>query len=242
MYNDDQFVPISALQHLVFCERQCALIHVERVWSENALTAEGQLLHKKTNTARDESQLGVRIARSLDLVSRRLGLIGKSDVVEFKPPTDTSPAARPAASLATTIRQTSPDRFANWSITPIEYKRGKPKTNRIWGDCDRVQLCAQALCLEEMLSVRIPSGQIFYGEQRRRIDVAFDEPLRAKTEGLCVKLHQLLNQSQLPPPVNDRRCKRCSLIEHCMPEQTQSPNKASRWIERQIAIQLEDTR
>ena len=241
MYTEDQLVPISALQHLVFCSRQCALIHVERVWSENSLTAEGQLLHKKTNTARDESHLGVRIARSLNLVSRRLGLIGKSDVVEFKPPTNTTQPARPAASLANILRQTSPDRFAHWSITPIEYKRGKPKTNRICGDCDRVQLCAQALCLEEMLAVSIPTSEIFYGEQRRRIDVDFDTSLRAKTEQLCIELHELLNNTQLPPPVNDRRCKRCSLVEHCMPEQTHAPGKASRWIQQQIALQLEDT-
>ena len=236
MYTDEQLVPISALQHLVFCARQCALIHVERVWSENVLTAEGQRLHKKTNTARDESHLGIRIARSLDLVSRRLGLIGMSDVVEFKPPEGT----RPAASLTAILKQTSPDRFANWSIVPIEYKRGKPKTNRIWGDCDRVQLCAQTLCLEEMLSVKIPAGQIFYGEQRRRLDVEMDEPLRTKTEQLCLELHKLLHQTKLPPPVNDRRCKRCSLIEQCMPEQTQLRNKASRWIARQIEIQMED--
>ena len=236
MYSDDQLLPISALQHLVFCSRQCALIHVERVWTENVLTVEGQRLHKKTNTGRDESHLGIRVARSLDLVSRRLGLVGMSDVVEFKP----AGGEKPATSLAAILKQTATDRFDGWTITPIEYKRGKPKTNRIWGDCDRVQLCAQMLCLEEMLSVMIPAGQIFYGEQRRRLDVDFDAALREKTETLCVELHQLLNQTQLPSPVNDHRCKRCSLIEQCMPEQTQSPQKASRWIARQIALQLGD--
>ena len=164
MYTDEQLVPISALQHLVFCSRQCALIHVERVWSENSLTAEGQLLHRKTNTARDQSHQGVRIARSLSLVSRRLGLVGLTDVVEFKPPIESASPVRPAASLAALLKNTSPERFFGWSITPIEYKRGKPKTNRIWGDCDRVQLCAQSLCLEEMLSVEIPTGQFFLGK------------------------------------------------------------------------------
>ena len=241
MYTDEQLVPISALQHLVFCARQCALIHVERVWSENSLTAEGQLLHKKTNTARDQSYQGVRIARSLNLVSRRLGLVGMSDVVEFKPPGETPQPIRSAAALSALLKLSSPERFAGWLITPIEYKRGKPKTNRVWGDCDRVQLCAQTLCLEEMLSVEIPTGQIFYGEQRRRIDVEFDLALRAKTEQLCLELHLLLNSTQLPLPVNDRRCKRCSLIENCMPEQSQSREKASSWIQKQIANQIADT-
>ncbi len=240
MYTDEQLVPISALQHLVFCSRQCALIHVERVWSENALTAEGQLLHKKTNTARDQSHQGMRIARSLSLVSRRLGLVGLTDVVEFKPPIESANPVRPAASLAALLKNTSPERFVGWSITPIEYKRGKPKTNRIWGDCDRVQLCAQSLCLEEMLSVEIPTGQIFYGEKRRRLDVEFDAALRTRTEQLCLELHQLLNSTQLPQPVNDRRCKRCSLMETCMPGQSQAKEKASSWIQKQIASQIDE--
>jgi len=229
-YFDDQLLPISALQHLVFCERQCALIHVERVWTENALTAEGQWLHRKTNTGRNETHSGHRIVRSMDLVSRRLGLIGKSDVVEFKPPEGVSPSN---ASMSI-IDRSGTNRFTNWMITPIEYKRGKPKTNRIWGDCDRVQLCAQALCLEEMLGTNIVAGQLFYGEQRRRLDVEFDATLRERTEDLVVRLHKLLHSVQLPVAVNDRRCIRCSLKEQCMPEQTQTRSKASRWIERRL--------
>lgn len=230
MYSDDELLPISALQHLIFCERQCALIHIERAWSENALTAEGQMLHRKTNSGRDETYGGQRIARSLDLVSRRLGLIGKSDVVEFEPPAGMTPAA----ALKALRSLEEPVRFIGWTIVPIEYKRGKPKTSRIWGDCDRVQLCAQALCLEEMLGVHLELGQLFYGENRRRFDVELDQGLRDRTEQCVIELHRLLSGTQLPPPVNDRRCKRCSLIEICMPEQTHSPTKASHWIARQL--------
>lgn len=232
MFTDDQLLPISALQHLVFCERQCALIHLERMWSENSLTAEGQLLHRKTNKGRDETHSGNRIVRSIDLVSRRLGLIGKSDVVEFRPPDGITPVA----ALNIVAKNNEQNRFSHWQIIPIEYKRGKPKTNPIWGDCDRVQLCAQVLCLEEMLEVTIEQGQLFYGEKRRRLDIAIDRSLRDRTESCVLQLHQLLSGTKLPLAVNDRRCKRCSLIETCMPEQTHSPTKASRWILKQLEL------
>lgn len=234
-YDEDKLLPISALQHLVYCKRQCALIHIEQVWSENSLTAEGQILHKKTNTAADETLSGNRIARSMDLVSRRLGLVGISDVVEFTAPAGSSPYR----ALQTALHSDAPDRFKNWVITPVEYKRGKPKTSKVWGDCDRVQLCAQALCIEEMLGVYIPSGQLFYGAERRRLDVTFDEALRSRTQSLAKELHELLYQPVLPLPVNDNRCKRCSLIELCMPKQTHSSKLASQWLTRKLKSQLE---
>lgn len=230
MFSDEQLVPISALQHLVFCERQCALIHVERAWEDNILTAQGQSLHQKTNKGRDESQFGNRIARSMDLVSNRLGLIGKSDVVEFCPPT----GSRPVSALKKALASKEPDRFLGWQILPIEYKRGRPKTNKVWGDCDRIQVCAQSLCIEEMLGVEIPRACLFYGEHRRRLDVELDADLRSKTEAAAIRLHELVREQQLPRPVNDRRCKRCSLKSLCMPEETASPNRASRWVENQL--------
>lgn len=234
MFTTEELLPISALQHLVYCPRQCALIHVERVWSDNDLTAEGQVLHRRTNSGRDESLDGKRIVRSMDLVSYRLGLIGKSDVVEFVVP----PGIRPkdANQIVPQIRSGGAE---GWAVIPVEYKRGRPKTGAKWGDCDRVQLCAQALCLEEMLEVRIDFGQLFYGEKKRRVDVVFDDSLRGKTELLAQQLRTTLYTSSLPPPVNDRRCDRCSLVKHCMPEQTHNPNRASRWIARQLAALAE---
>jgi CRISPR-associated exonuclease Cas4 len=232
VYTDEELVPISALQHLIFCARQCAFIHIERVWRENSLTAEGQILHRKTNNGRVETYGGRRIARSVDLVSRRLGLVGKSDVVEFHPPDGVTPAAARKAMRTLEL----PERFTRWTIVPIEYKRGKPKTSRIWGDCDRVQLCAQALCLEEMLGITLERGELFYGEKRRRVEVELDTKLRERTEQCTAELHDLLSSTQLPNPVNDRRCQRCSLNEICMPEQTSTKSKASRWIAHQMEL------
>ncbi len=236
MYSDEQLLPISGLQHIVFCERQCALIHVERVWQENSLTAEGQLLHRKTNSGASQSKQGTRIVRSIELTSRMLGLQGRSDVVEFTSPHNSGPSG----SLKRALASKDPNRFDGWEILPIEYKRGRPKTNRVWGDCDRIQLCAQSLCLEEMLSVTIARGTLFYGEKKRRLDVELTPELRAKTVAAAERFHQLVHESRLPAPVADRRCKRCSLMELCMPQLVASPTRASRWIQRQIA-QIADT-
>jgi len=139
-YTEDDLIPISALQHFVFCERQCALIHIEQAWTENRLTAEGRLLHERVHDQGGESRAGVRIERGLPLRSLRLGLVGVADVVEFHPLSE-----------------------GGWRPFPVEYKRGKPKRNA----CDEIQVCAQALCLEEMLGVRIPAGALFYGKTHR---------------------------------------------------------------------------
>lgn len=228
---DEQLLPISGLQHIVFCERQCALIHVERVWSENALTAEGQLLHRRTDEGGTESRTNVRLVRSLDLVSHKYGLVGKSDVVEFRAPSGTKVTVPRVSRLGLTEKPN----FTDWQVTPIEYKRGRPKTHKVWGDCDRVQLCAQSLCLEEMLNITIASALLFYGEKRRRYEVEIDRELREKTFDAIKKFHLLIRQTKLPPPVNDRRCTRCSLREQCMPNQTASIDTAGKWIAKQLA-------
>lgn len=194
MYDPDDLIPLSALQHFVFCERQCALIHIEQVWSENVLTAEGRLMHERTHEERRESRGDVRIVYGMPLRSIRLGLIGKADVVEFH-------------------RRDS----EVWMPFPVEYKRGKPKKD----DCDRVQLCAQALCLEEMLAVNIPEGALFYGRTRHRQDVAFDAYLRRETEETARRVRALLASGITPPPVYAKRCELCSLLEHCLPKAMQ---------------------
>jgi CRISPR-associated exonuclease Cas4 len=187
---DDSF-PLSALQHFAFCPRQCALIHVERQWAENTLTAQGRVLHDRTHEAGSESRRDLRIARALPLQSAALGLHGVADVVEFH-------------------RQ--PD--GAWRPFPVEYKRGRPKPEPI----DAVQLCAQAICLEEMLRTTVPAGALFYGATHRRHDVAFDDALRAGTHALAAAVRAQLAAGLTPPPVYAPKCRACSLVELCRPQ------------------------
>jgi CRISPR-associated exonuclease Cas4 len=209
MYADRDFLPISALQHLIFCERQCALIHLERQWAENRFTAEGDVLHSKAHSGRTESRPSGRTARSVPLRSAALGLHGVADVVHQ--------------------RQGAPS-------VPVEYKRGRPKSH----DADRVQLCAQALCLEEMLGVPIPSGEIFYGKTRRRVRVEFDEALRARTRSAVSRLRDLILSGRTPPAEPGPKCRHCSLKEICMPKLAEKTRSVSRYVGRSIAASLED--
>jgi CRISPR-associated exonuclease Cas4 len=191
MYTEDDLVPLSALQHLVFCERQCALIHVEQMWDENRFTAEGRIMHERVHEVGEESRGNVRIARGVSLRSLRLGLIGKADVVEFHR-----------------------IEGGGWRPYPVEHKLGKPKPD----DCDKVQLCAQALCLEEMLGAEVPSGAIFYGRTRHRLDVQFDGALREETEKAARQVHELIRSGSTPQPVYTKKCKSCSLANQCLPQ------------------------
>jgi CRISPR-associated exonuclease Cas4 len=193
MFREEDFLPISALQHFVFCTRQCALIYIERVWEENLLTAEGGIMHEKAHEERLEAQKGIRIERSVFLRSQRLGLNGIADVVEFRkvPSGEKVPF-------------------------PVEYKHGKPKES----DCDRVQLCAQALCLEEMRGVNIPAGALFYGKTRHREEVEFNEKLRSFTEAVIVQVRTFLQAGITPKPEYTKRCESCSLIPVCLPRVT----------------------
>jgi len=187
---EDDLLPLSALQHLLFCERQCALIHIEQVWAENPLTVEGKHLHEQADSGFQESRGDLRIARALPLSSLRLGLSGRSDVVEF--------------------HRVGEDA---WRPFPIEYKRGKPKSHR----ADEVQLCAQALCLEEMLDVAVPAGALFYGQTRHRLEVAFDTELRRLTEDAAARLHRLIARGVTPAAIREPKCDQCSLLDICMP-------------------------
>ena len=191
MQAEDDLFMLSALQHYIFCPRQCALIHIEQVWTENVFTAEGRLMHERAHDGGSEMRDGVRIDRSLAIRSLRLGLTGKADVVEFHRQHDGSMLP-----------------------FPVEYKRGKPKAD----DCDKVQLCAQAICLEEMLDVQIPAGALFYGKTRRRKDVVFDDRLRAKTEETARAVRELLESGITPAAEYAKRCESCSLISECLPK------------------------
>jgi CRISPR-associated exonuclease Cas4 len=213
MFSEDDLLPISALQHLLYCERQCALIHLERLWAENRFTVEGRHLHERADAGKREARpAGGQTARAVPLWSYGLGLFGKADVVEFRGASAGAPAQADAGfpPLATGNSQPATSLIP----FPVEYKRGKPKAH----DADRVQLCAQAMCLEEMLGVAVPAGALFYGRTRRRQDVAFDEPLRALTARTAARLHELLSSGLTPPAKYERRkCERCSLMSQCMP-------------------------
>lgn len=212
MFVEDDLLPLSALQHLLFCERQCALIHVEDVWAENVLTVEGRHLHERADSGLAETRPGVRTVRALALRSLRLGLSGRADLVEFHDSTE-SGATRPF---------------------PVEYKRGRPKHN----DADRIQLCAQALCLEEMLGVQITAGALFYGTTRRRQDVEFDATLRAVVERGAARLHALVDGGVTPRAVREPKCENCSLLDLCLPHAVGARRSAGAFVERQLRMSL----
>lgn len=200
MFTESDLLPISALQHLVFCERQCALIHIERLWEENRFTAEGKILHEKTDKEETESRGDCRIARSLLLQCKKLGLYGRADVVEFHKVNNDKRIILPGVN-------------GLWVPYPVEYKRGKPKSDR----CDEVQLCAQALSLEEMLNTDISEGALYYGTPRRRTIVNIDTNLRDETAKIAERLHALINKKITPHAVYDKKCENCSLNDLCMP-------------------------
>ncbi len=201
MYDENELLLLSALQHFLFCRRQWALIHLEQVWSENYFTAQGRTLHEKTHKSEAENRPGIRIVRGLRIHSFRLGLVGQADVVEFH-------------KGDTGIKLDGTSGF--WQPYPVEYKRGKAKPD----NCDRVQLCAQAICLEEMLSCQVPQGALFYGTPRRREQVELSGQLRTQTEQAAIKIHQLYESRQTPKAVYGKKCKSCSLFTVCMPKTT----------------------
>ena len=181
-------LPISALQHLLYCDRQCALIHLEREWSENRFTAEGRVLHERAHDGPDESRPGIHITRGMSVGSEKLGISGQCDIVEF---------------------------HRNGRIIPVEYKRGKPKSHH----ADEVQLCAQALCLEDMIeNSSISVGYLFYGKPKRRQEVPLDESLRTLTLQTIEHLHALIRAGITPIASYEKeKCDACSLIDICQP-------------------------
>lgn len=220
MFLEEDLLPLSALQHFVFCERQAALIHLERVWVDNAATVEGSYLHRKVDAGQGESRGDVRVSRGLALRSLRLGLSGRSDVVEFH--RIIGEAAIRGVKL--------PGARGDFLPFPVEYKRGRQKwTHR----ADEVQLCAQALCLEEMLETTVPEGALFYGKTRHRVLVAFDAGLRELTEQSAKQLHELFTARVTPAAVWQRKCRECSLLAICQPRA--GARSAARYVERLFA-------
>jgi len=196
---------ISALQHFAFCRRQWALIHIEQLWQDNARTVEGNLMHQR---AHDEKQIEKRgdlvIMRGLRVQSQRLGVHGICDVVEFK-------RSEKGIALA--------GYDGRWTPYPVEYKRGKPKTH----DADELQLCAQAMCLEEMLLCSIPEGSLYYGEPHRRTRVEFTQELRERVETSLLEMHQYTERGYTPKPRPSKGCNACSLKDICLPKLHRTP-------------------
>ncbi len=214
-YSEEELLPISALQHLAFCRRQCALIHLDRLWSENRLTAEGRVLHDRVHQRGVERRGENVLVRGLHLRSLTLGVTGIADMVEF---------LAAGSGVGDSVRL--PGRRGRWRPHPVEYKRGRPKK----GPADRIQLCAQALCLEEMLSTRLSAGALFYGRTKRRAEVVFDSALRSATTAAARDLHALVKSGELPPAKPGKKCDRCSLMSDCLPEVSARDNAASRYL------------
>ena len=215
MFDEDELLPLSGVQHLGFCERQWALIHVEQAWAENVLTAEGRVMHERVHEGGDESRGDVVICRGVRLRSLRVGLSGQADVVEFHRVPEGEEVGVPL-----------PGREGRWRPFPVEYKRGRPKAH----DADEVQLCAQALCLEETFGVELRSGALFYGETRRRQDVAFTAELRERTERLAARMHELFRSGVTPAPVYRKGCERCSLKEQCLPRAARGEGSVAKYL------------
>lgn len=200
MYKEEDYLMLSGIQHFAYCRRQWALIHIEQQWAENERTTDGEIFHKKAhNSDMTEKRGDILITRGLRVKSETLGISGTCDVVEFhKVPEDG-------------ITLFSHDGL--WQPYPIEYKKGEPKEN----DIDEVQLCAQAMCLEEMLLCTILEGSLFYGMNRRRTRVIFSEELRDRVKAICEEMHQLWSRAHTPKVKYHKGCNACSLKEICVP-------------------------
>jgi CRISPR-associated exonuclease Cas4 len=213
-----ELLPLSGLQHMVFCDRQAALIHVDGLWADNAFTVEGSHLHRVVDEGKSSSGGGVRVVRGLILRSSHLGLSGKADAVELHP-------APPNQGV-----DLAPAHPGNWTIRPVEYKRGRPKAHR----ADEVQLCAQAICLEEQFRFPIEEGDIFYGQPRRRSVVRFDAELRMLTSDVARDFHALVRSDEIPTRMREKKCERCSLIDICMPLTGRSGRSVRSYISQEL--------
>lgn len=217
MGEPDEFLfPLSAISHYAFCPRRCALIHLERAWTENFFTASGRDLHDKVDAGGSESRRERRFARSLRLVSRELGVNGIADVVEFH---------RDDENGAQVL-----DWQGRWTPYPVEYKWGTAKNEEPY----KRQLCAQAMCLEERFGVAVPEGALYLAATKHRTRVLLDETLRVATLETCRAVQMLLEKGETPPPSFGSHCKHCSLIEECRPKLVASHRSARAWLEREM--------
>ncbi|MEJ2710289.1 MAG: CRISPR-associated protein Cas4 [Anaerolineales bacterium] len=215
-YPPEAWLPLSGIQHFIFCRRQWALIHIERQWEENALTVEGRLLHQRVDDPFfTEKRKGVIVARSVPVASPSLGLQGVCDVVEF---TESPQGVQ------------LPGREERYLPAPVEYKRGKEKRDA----CDEAQLCAQAMCLEDMLAASIPIGYLYYGRTRRRVAVELTAELRDLVRKVSKEMHAYDQRGYTPRVKTSRACRSCSLADVCLPALQENVIPASEYIRQQI--------
>ena len=207
MYPESDYLLLSGLQHIKFCPRQCALIHIEQLWQENYFTASGRVLHEKVHGGTGESRRVVRTERDLKIASSLLGITGQTDAVEF---------------------------YSDGTIIPVEYKHGEPKED----SCDEVQLCAQVICLEEMLNCTITEGALFYFKIRRRIPVKITDELRKETIELSQAFHALVESGKTPGANYTHKCESCSFLDECFPESAGRNKSVDTYLKRRIQSEL----
>lgn len=199
MYTEDEYLMLSGIQHFVFCRRQWALIHIEQQWEENYRTADGRVMHRNVHDAGFHEKRGdLVISRAMAVSSQRLGISGECDAVEFM---------KDSSGIEIFGLE------GRYSVTPVEYKRGQPKEDL----CDKMQLAAQAMCLEEMLCCRIDTGFLYYGETRRRLKVEITPQLRQDTENALREMHELFRKRYTPKVKRSKACNACSLKNICLP-------------------------
>lgn len=207
---DERVVLISALQHYIFCSRQCALIYGDQTWAENYLTAQGVLLHERVDSVEMEVRKGIRYDRAVKVYSEKLGLSGQLDLLEKD--------------------------LSSGQLMPVEYKRGKPKTHL----ADEVQLCAQALCLEEMTGQKITKGALWYFQIRHRVEIDLDAQLRQETIETVNKVCELLQSESLPKAQISKNCKACSIIDICQPNLFKEHSNLDKYLDDLYDIDKED--
>lgn len=200
MYTEDDLLMLSGIQHFAFCQRQWALIHIEQQWRDNSLTLEGDWMHRNVDDPYAmERNKDTVLLRSVAVVSYRLGLYGIADLIELHP------------ALTKEGAVTIPKYNGYWTPYPVEYKHGKPKQD----ETDEVQLCAQAMCLEEMYDISIPTGAFYYGQTRHRLEVAFTDALRQRVQEYALQMHQLYESGTTPKADYHSKCRSCSLNNQC---------------------------
>lgn len=223
IYNEDELLLLSGIQHFYYCQRQWALIHVEQQWEENVSTFQGRELHERAdNPFIKEARKDIYISRSVPIVSHTLGLYGITDVVEYRL-NDSGIPLRGKKGL--------------WMPRPVEYKRGKEKSNQV----DEVQLCAQAMCIEEMCDVEISEADLFYFRTKKRVKIVLDEDLRAEVKRICMQMHKIFKSKITPgTPKKQTNCRTCSLFDICMPRLTGKKRNISNYINYYLEEERED--
>lgn len=220
MYSEDELLMLSGIQHYVFCRRQWALAYLQCLWSDNSLTVEGTWLHHRTDDfSLFESRETCAKVHALPIASYQLGLNGIADIVELEP----------CETLENTVSH--PRLGGRWSVYPVEFKHGQTKST----DCDRAQVCAQAICLEEVYHIRISYGFLYYHKTKRREKVVFDAPLRTFVQRMADEMHKTFNERRMPMAQYNAKCRNCSLADLCMPKLSEEAPDVNAYLSRMLS-------